>query len=68
MNPFISTLKPVWKDPKFVFVDEKRLEKIAQEISQEDLKVPDWRAPVYFQEDSKEFIDFIGLANSINFA
>jgi len=66
-NPYLKSLEPIWKNPKFVFVDEERLKKVAEDFAKEDLKTPNWREAVYPKEDDNVFIDFLALDSSINF-
>lgn len=66
-NPYFNSLEPIWENPKFVFVDEGRLKEVAKDFAGEDLKTPNWRAPVYPESDDELFIDFLGLVDSINF-
>jgi len=47
--------------------NEERLKEVAQRFAKEDFRTPDWRAPVFLREDTPEFIDFLGVGNSINF-
>ncbi len=68
MNPFYKSLEVIWKNPKFVFINEKRLKEIAQEIIKEKPEIPNWRLPVYYPDDDKNFVQFVGVLNSINFA
>lgn len=65
MNPYLDSL--ILENPKHVFIDESKLKEIAKKFAKEDFKVPNWRTPVFFQQDSREFIDFLGVGNSINF-
>lgn len=68
MNPFYKTLEVIWENPRFVFVNKRQLKEVAKEIAREDLKIPNWRMPVYYPEDDESFVQFIGIQNSINFA
>lgn len=68
MNPFYSSLEVVWKQPSMVFINNQRLEEIARKISKQKLEIPNWRAPVYYPQDDQNFVQFVGIANSINFA
>ena len=68
MNPFYQSLEIIWRNPKFVFLDEIRLQDVAQEIAKEDLKIPSWRAPVFYPKDDENFVQLLGVENSINFA
>ncbi|MBZ5489722.1 MAG: queuosine salvage family protein [Acidobacteriia bacterium] len=68
MNPFISTLEPIWSSPTCVFIDEKRLRVVSEELSKEPLELPNWRLPVFPSDDDETFTNFLGVGNSINFA
>lgn len=65
-NPLWKNLEVVLKNPQFVFLNEDRLREIALDWASDDFMVPAWREEV-FPESSTEFLEFIGLANSINF-
>lgn len=66
-NPYLRSLEPIWKNPKYVLVDEERLKKVAEDFAKEDLKTPNWREAVYPEDDDKLFVDFLGLNSAINF-
>ncbi len=66
-NPYLESLKPIWKKPKYVLVDEGRLKQVAEDFVKEDLKTPNWREAVYPEDDDKLFVDFLGLNSAINF-
>jgi len=68
MNPLYSSLEVIWKNPKLVFLNQKKLEEISSKIAAQELKIPNWRAPVCYPHDDKNFIQFLGIVNSINFA
>lgn len=68
MNPFYKSLEIIWERPAHVWLNEKRLEEVAREIAKEDLKIPNWRAPVFYPKDDENFVQLLGIENSINFA
>lgn len=68
MNPFYGSLEIIWKNPKYVHINEAKLWEAILRITKEDLKIPNWRMPVYYPEDDENFVQFIGIQNSINFA
>lgn len=68
MNPVLPSLKPILEDSKFVTTDEDAIRKIAPELAKEELSLPNWRAPVFIEEDSNRTIEFFFLGNTINFA
>ncbi len=68
MNPFLSSLRPIWCYPRYVFLHQAALKSLAAKIAAEDIPVPAWREPIFPQRDDNTFIDFIGVANAINFA
>lgn len=68
MNPVLKSLEPILKDMRFVHINEQRIKEIAPTLAKEELPIPDWREPVFIEEDSKKTIDFFMLLNSINFA
>ncbi len=68
MNPFYSSLEIVWKHPSLVVINNQKLEEIAHEIAEQKLKIPNWRMPIFYPQDNQNFIQFLGIVNSINFA
>ena len=66
-NPYLNSLEPIWRNPKYVFVDEERLKEVAKEFAREDLKTSNGREIVYPEEDDGLFVDFLGLDSTINF-
>lgn len=66
-NPYLKSLVPIWKNPRFVFVDKEKIDNIACEFKKEGLKTPNWRESVLPDSDDGIFIDFLGLDSSINF-
>jgi hypothetical protein len=67
LNPYTESLRPIWDNPRCVHLDDKALGHVAEQIATQDLPIPNWRNPV-FPENDVEFVDFIGLGNAINFA
>jgi hypothetical protein len=68
MNPFIESQYAVWNDPKHVFINEERLNEVAASIKVGEMKIPNWREPVFPPADDDRFLNFIGVGNCINFA
>lgn len=67
VNPFTSTLAPVWQNPSSVWIDLPALESTATRIAGGAFPTPAWREDV-FPRDDLQFLDFIGIGNAINFA
>ncbi len=70
MNPYVNSILAAFHrqpKPSFVSIDTQKLRELAERFAEEEFKVPSWRAPVFFEKDSPEFIDFLGVGNSINF-
>lgn len=67
-NPYIESLRPVWQNPQFVFVDERKIEEVAKELAQKDLKIPSWRIPYIQPGNDENWMDYVILVNSINFS
>lgn len=68
-NPFIKTLKVIWKNPRYVFVDEEKIKIIAKDLVKENLTAPSWFVPNVLPRQSDErFIEYLGWVNSVNFA
>lgn len=69
-NPFLRSLKVIWSNPKFVFINKENLKKASRELGANFLKngieTPSWKMPI-FPENPEEFMKFILVANSINF-
>jgi hypothetical protein len=68
MNPYLSSLEVIWKNPKHVSIDEAKLNETADAFYGQEMPVPSWRDPVFPPEDSSVFADFLGVGNAINFA
>ena len=68
MNPFLQSLQPIWNNPLCVSLNQEAIGKLAVDLAADALPTPDWRAAVFPVEDDTAFINFIGVANSINFA
>lgn len=66
INPFWKTLKVIWDNPKLVFVDNECVKKIAKELAIKEFEVPVWREEI-FPKTPREFVEFIGVANLLNF-
>jgi len=50
-----------------VTIDLFALEAFAEELSEQGLTAPQWREPWYPREDDETFVQFLGVANAINF-
>lgn len=66
MNPYASSCAFVAKNPKWVFINDEKIDRYATELALQDLKIPSWRTPAY-PEDDDQIIDFLGVVNSVNF-
>lgn len=58
----------IYSNPEFVFIDETELKQIAVELSKVLLVVPDWRDVFLPPEDDENFVQFLGVVTSVNFA
>jgi len=72
-NPYTETLKPLWENKArvHVFVDENKLEELAEKLKKENLIVPPWDAPnVQPPLDCalEEWINYVCWINTLNFA
>lgn len=72
-NPYTESLKPLWlnKDRLHVFVDEEKLEKLAQKLRGEELIVPKWDTPnVQPPMDCslEEWLNYVCWVNTVNFS
>lgn len=74
-NPYVKTLEPVWKDTKYVRINEEKLRQLIEVMKQKkargQLAIPVWDIPnVQPPMDCslKEWIDFVCWTNVINFA
>lgn len=65
MNQYVRSLRPVWENPSYVFVNEDELKNCAERLAKSNLTVPSWREPVYPDDD--KIIEFFGVSNAINF-
>ena len=67
INPYADSAAIVWQYPSFSFVDKSAICRLAQRILQEKLEIPSWRTPIFPERDDEVFIQFLGVANAINF-
>src|SRR5260370_27732219 len=67
MNPFTTTLEPVWQAPTCVWISSDAVAVTSQKIAGEGFPTPSWREDV-FPSDDLAFLDFVGVGNAINFA
>lgn len=67
MNPYTRSVEPAWQNPRHVFLSEKELRLKALDLNNHDLKIPNWRLPIFPEKDDETFIEFLAVANSINF-
>ncbi len=70
-NPYLESLKPIWKKLKYVSTDKKRLNELIKKMAKEDLEIPAWVVPnVQPPINCKpaEWIDYISWVNTVNFA
>lgn len=59
----------IYSNPEFVFINEAALKRIAVELAKEPLVIPDWRWPdVLPAIDDENFVQFLGVVTSVNFA
>ena len=50
-----------------VTIDVSALHALAQELADQELTAPEWREPWYPQGDDETFVQFLGVANALNF-
>lgn len=55
------------QDSHLVFVDADALVVFAEQLAEADLSAPEWREPWYPEEDDADFVQFLGVANALNF-
>lgn len=67
-NKVLESTRFLVENPKHVHIDTDKLDETADRFAKEKLKIPDWKTPVHLEQSDETFIDFILLANSINFA
>lgn len=67
-NKVYESTKFLVEDPKYVFINEERLEEVAERFSKEKLIIPNWFTPVHLRGRDEDVIDFFMLGDSINFA
>lgn len=65
-NPHLGDILEASKYVKDVLVSEWEINNLANMLSSKDLKAPDWRLPI-FPESIENFVEFIGVVNSVNF-
>ncbi|MCR4334055.1 MAG: queuosine salvage family protein [Patescibacteria group bacterium] len=66
MNPHIEDILNAGAYGRDVCVNGRKLTEYARRWLGEELRIPEWREPV-FPEDDETFVQLIGVANAINF-
>jgi len=67
MNQYTESIRPAWQNPMHVIFDKRAFSRVVAELAGEVFELPDWRAPVFPEADDDTFIEFLGVANAINF-
>lgn len=70
-NPYIKTLKPVWENPRYVFVNDEALALTAKKLAREELPAPAWNtAHIHPPMDCglDLWTSYVGWVNTSNFA
>lgn len=70
-NPVIESTRFLVENPRYVFINEEKLEELTRELKQKRLTIPTWDFPPYPAQgefEEPDLIDYFLLANSINFA
>lgn len=65
-NPFLESLKPLWKSSRCIFVNDERIANVARKLAREKCETPGWNEPI-FPKNFGDFMKFILIANAINF-
>ncbi len=66
VNEHLGSILAAVEDVKDVSVSQQAIKKLAALLADKDLKIPRWDSPV-FPEKIGDFIEFVGVVNSINF-
>ena len=66
INYFWETLEVIWNNPKLVFLNNESIQETAKKFATQEFKIPAWREGI-FPKEPREFVEFIGVANSLNF-
>ena len=67
MNQYTESIRPAWQNPMHVIFDKRAFNRVVIELAGEVFELPDWRAPVFPEADDDTFIEFLGVANAVNF-
>lgn len=67
MNQYTQAVEPGWQSHEFCFLNEKRLEEVARKLAGKKFETPSWRLPVFPEADDEIFINFLGVANALNY-
>jgi hypothetical protein len=67
-NPVLPDCELALDLAKYVTINAEAVDLVASRFAAEDMKIPDWRLPVYPAENNPATVDFFMLGNSINFA
>jgi hypothetical protein len=68
INSVLKSTKELIENPKYVKINRDKVKEVAERFSKDDLQIPKWDAPVFPEAKDKSTIDFLLLANTINFA
>ena len=66
MNSYTFDVLSHLEEERFVTLNKERLQAVAVMLVKEEFCLPSWRDAV-FPEDDRQFVEFIGVANTINF-
>lgn len=67
MNSYLKPIVALASECKHVKVNTAKLAEFAALSKREDIQIPDHRGPVFPEADDDTFVQFIGVANAINF-
>lgn len=67
-NLVLSSTRFLVENPRYVFINNEKLEEYASKLAERELEIPSWDKPFLLGGKSKEVIDFFFLGNSINFS
>jgi len=67
-NPVRQTLMSVISQSTHVSTNERAVDAYVESLGSKDIGLPDWKVPVFLDENTGRTMDFFFLGNSINFA
>jgi len=67
-NPVFESTRFLIEDPKYVTINQEKIERVSEKFASQGLKIPSWDYDIFPEKNDESTIDFFMLLNTINFA